>query len=634
MDNVLKGSLCFKGERGYSAYELAVKNGFVGTEKEWLAQLITNNTTTKHHNAVSNMKLDKALLVGSQVQTFGYYEANDGGAATYLIREKTDGDVEDRGSIHFIGDNLVAQLIIQNKAVNPMQFGAYGYNGEYNASIPDSTEQLRTMMAFAQNNDIKKIILLGHNYNCKGDNCLGLKKESTNNYFSLDIDGQNSTFYWDSEGNEKNAFSFVGYLRYSKWFGFTINCLNTSYKGDIFTTHFGIENQNHYFSSNIFENIFINKWWDQGSCNNVIDFRNDGVSTHDDLSTFDKVWAKDYINFFYTNNNESVSNVFNNCNTTTRKDNTVDFNIDCAAWSGHLTINNHHFTLIADDCTLVKTAKEANETHYPISLNDCRLEARTSRFLFCDLGSHDLYINSLRPLSSYTKDDTTQYFKVGAEASLILNRCVGLPPYIQIGTSTTKKRGNLIAENCSFNNNTVNTPMPVIKFGEYENYREMSQESSPVFFNNIMIKDGISSSRSEWFKNYELSSYGYVKHKGIHKILKETNKGIIVPVGNIVIEDLIVKHPTANKCRVQITNYQGNGSVVKDKLFTDGKATVTDTQKIVLPQLLQNAISITLYDSNGNTIDNSGCVLELDYRPIFHDDEINQTTNSMISKGE
>lgn len=634
MDNYLKGTLCFAGPRGYSAYEIAAKNGFVGTEKEWLAQLVTNNTTTKHHNTVSNMKLDKALLVGCFVQTLGYYKTNDGGAAIYLIREKTDSDIEDGGSIHFIGDNLVAELIIQDKVINPMQFGAYGYNGEYDVSISDSTEQLRTMMLFAQNNDIKKINLLGHNYNCKGDNCLGLKKESTNNYFSIDIDGQNSTFYWDSEDNEKNAFSFVGYLRYSKWFGFTVNCLNTNYKGNIFTTYFGIENQNHYFSSNTFENIFINKWWDQGSCNNVIDFRNDGAFTHDDLSTFNRLWGKDYINFFYTNNNESVSNVFNNCNTTTRKDNTVDFNIDCVAWSGHLTINNHHFTLMADNCILVKTAKENVETHYPISLNDCRLEARTSKFLFCDLGSHDLYINSLRPLSTFTKDKTTQYFKISAEASLILNRCVGLPPYIQIGTSATKKRGNLITENCSFSNDTVNTPMPVIKFGEYGSYREMSQESSPVFFNNIMIKDGISNSRSEWFKNYELSAYGYVKHKGIHKIANETNKGVIIPIGNIVIEDLIVKHPTAYKCRVQVTNHQGNGSVTKDKLLTNGKAEVTDTQKIVLPQLLQNAISITLYDSDEKILDNSGCVLELDYRPIFYDDEISQTANAMISKGE
>ncbi len=43
----LKGVLGFKGERGYSAYEIAVQNGFVGSEKQWLATLgtATNNLT-------------------------------------------------------------------------------------------------------------------------------------------------------------------------------------------------------------------------------------------------------------------------------------------------------------------------------------------------------------------------------------------------------------------------------------------------------------------------------------------------------------------------------------------------------------------------------------------------------------
>ena len=46
MSNMLRGSLTsttdakgvlgFKGERGYSAYEIAVKNGYQGTEQEWI----------------------------------------------------------------------------------------------------------------------------------------------------------------------------------------------------------------------------------------------------------------------------------------------------------------------------------------------------------------------------------------------------------------------------------------------------------------------------------------------------------------------------------------------------------------------------------------------------------------------
>ena len=39
MSNMLKGKLVIKGEkgeRGYSAYEIAVQNGFEGTEQEWV----------------------------------------------------------------------------------------------------------------------------------------------------------------------------------------------------------------------------------------------------------------------------------------------------------------------------------------------------------------------------------------------------------------------------------------------------------------------------------------------------------------------------------------------------------------------------------------------------------------------
>ena len=43
MNNVLRGKLGFKGERGYSAYEIAVQNGFIGSEKDWLAQLGTSS---------------------------------------------------------------------------------------------------------------------------------------------------------------------------------------------------------------------------------------------------------------------------------------------------------------------------------------------------------------------------------------------------------------------------------------------------------------------------------------------------------------------------------------------------------------------------------------------------------------
>lgn len=43
MENALRGTLCFKGERGYSAYEIAVQNGFIGSMQDWLATLGTSS---------------------------------------------------------------------------------------------------------------------------------------------------------------------------------------------------------------------------------------------------------------------------------------------------------------------------------------------------------------------------------------------------------------------------------------------------------------------------------------------------------------------------------------------------------------------------------------------------------------
>ena len=82
----------------------------------------------KHFNSVAEMKACTTLIETYVVMTLGYYEANDGGGATYLIREKAENDVEDNGSIHFINEKLVAELIIKNNTINFKQFGAKSEN--------------------------------------------------------------------------------------------------------------------------------------------------------------------------------------------------------------------------------------------------------------------------------------------------------------------------------------------------------------------------------------------------------------------------------------------------------------------------------------------------------------------------
>lgn len=57
--SVLKGTLGWKGERGYSAYEIAVQEGYIGNEEDWLATLGTS----------SHFSEDKVIYTATAGQT-------------------------------------------------------------------------------------------------------------------------------------------------------------------------------------------------------------------------------------------------------------------------------------------------------------------------------------------------------------------------------------------------------------------------------------------------------------------------------------------------------------------------------------------------------------------------------------
>lgn len=104
-------------------------------------------------DSVAAMKAEPSLTAGAYVCTAGYYEANDGGSASYMVRAKADSDTVDNGSLHELANGLVAELIVENGTVCPEQFGAKG-NGE--AFIKDDIDVIANAfhkaISFCKNN--------------------------------------------------------------------------------------------------------------------------------------------------------------------------------------------------------------------------------------------------------------------------------------------------------------------------------------------------------------------------------------------------------------------------------------------------------------------------------------------------
>lgn len=95
-------------------------------------------------NNVSEM-VATDIEAGVTAETKGYYVANDGGNALYLIRQEKSGDVVDGGSLIALDNGNMAELVTDG-TVNVKQFGAIG-NG-----TDDDTTVFQNTSSYAQAN--------------------------------------------------------------------------------------------------------------------------------------------------------------------------------------------------------------------------------------------------------------------------------------------------------------------------------------------------------------------------------------------------------------------------------------------------------------------------------------------------
>ena len=107
---------------------------------------LLNNNKIKCYTSVAEMKADERLKIGDTVQTLGYYEANDGGGAIYLIKNDSS-LINDNGSIHDLNNGLKAELNIINRIINVEQFGVKG------DGITDETDSIKKCLLWARKNN-------------------------------------------------------------------------------------------------------------------------------------------------------------------------------------------------------------------------------------------------------------------------------------------------------------------------------------------------------------------------------------------------------------------------------------------------------------------------------------------------
>ena len=145
-------------------------------------------------DSVASMKAYN-LKVGEVCETLGYYKPNDGGGAKYYIRGRLENEVTDDGSTHYIGNNIIAELVVDNY-IDVKVFGAKGDN------VTDDTKCIQNLVNYCTSNKKEMYVsdgtyILTSPININGSiSIFG----NGNNGLSEHLGGASSTFIINHEG--------------------------------------------------------------------------------------------------------------------------------------------------------------------------------------------------------------------------------------------------------------------------------------------------------------------------------------------------------------------------------------------------------------------------------------------------
>ena len=178
--------------QGSSYVAISDSLGQLPTNSEYWNCIAAGSLKQFTYDTVADMKADNTLSEGMYASTVGYYEANDGGAATYKITsEESETEYQEE-----LENGLYATIVIQGKA-NVKQFGAYGDNTHddtiainkallysSNVYIPDGEYLITSNTEHTVPDTLDKSLIVRSNQNITLSGGAYLKEKAVNSAYS------------------------------------------------------------------------------------------------------------------------------------------------------------------------------------------------------------------------------------------------------------------------------------------------------------------------------------------------------------------------------------------------------------------------------------------------------------------
>ena len=145
MEDILRGTLAFKGERGFSAYEIAVKNGFIGTVDEWLVmcgvpERVTNMLNGKINGLASGSPLVASSINGMTDTSHIYVNTADGNWYYYNGTEWAIGGVYQAAQLSY---GSVTSGYLTNESVSPSKIKGHSILNLHNCKDANITNDYK-----------------------------------------------------------------------------------------------------------------------------------------------------------------------------------------------------------------------------------------------------------------------------------------------------------------------------------------------------------------------------------------------------------------------------------------------------------------------------------------------------------